>query len=175
MAGRAVPGRRGIAWAKLHVGGRGKERELQDLKQSMKVDITEEGLRIQLLDNRRKSGFVRGTPQLTDHARQALQFVTQYVERLPNRLSITGHTDSEELPRDAWQLSAARANSARRVLNAQGIPTQRFETVVGKASSELLIPEEPTSAQNRRVSIILLRRAPYPEGRAPTPSIIQQQ
>jgi len=146
--------------------------ELQDLKETIKIDITEEGLRIQILDNRRKSGFVRGTPELTDHARQALRFATQYIERLPNQLSVTGHTDADELPSDNWRLSAQRANSARRELAAQGMPNQRFETVVGKADSDLLVPDEPTAAQNRRVSIVLLRRAPYPDDRPAPPSII---
>ena len=146
--------------------------ELQDLKETIKIDVTEEGLRIQILDNRRKSGFVRGTPELTDHARQALRFATQYIERLPNQLSITGHTDADELPSDNWRLSAQRANSARRELVAQGMPQQRFETVVGKADSELLVPDEPTAAQNRRVSIVLLRRAPYPNDRPAPPSIV---
>jgi chemotaxis protein MotB len=139
----------------------------------MKVDVTREGLRIQLLDNRRKSGFVRGTPQMTEHARQALTLVTQYIERLPNQISITGHTDVAENPPEAWQLSAARANTARRILKENGLPAQRFETVVGKAASELLVPEEPSSAQNRRVSIILLRRAEYPPDRPTPPEIVR--
>ncbi|MCR9220723.1 MAG: OmpA family protein [Alphaproteobacteria bacterium] len=147
--------------------------ELQHLKEAIKIDVTEEGLRIQILDNRRRSGFVRGTPDLTDNARQALQFVMQYVERLPNQLSISGHTDASEAPDDNWRLSAQRANSARRELARQGLPPQRFETVVGKADSELLTPEAPTAAPNRRISIIMLRRAPYPADRPAPPSILQ--
>ncbi|MBP5856800.1 OmpA family protein [Marivibrio halodurans] len=146
--------------------------ELQDLKESIKVDITEDGLRIQVLDNRRRSGFVRGTSELTENARQALRFVSQYIERLPNRISITGYTDAEEAPREAWQLSAARANSARRILRETGLPPQKFETVQGKAATELLVPEEPTSALNRRISIVMLRRAEYPDGVARPPSIL---
>ncbi len=145
---------------------------LQHLEQMVKVDVTREGLRIQIVDNNNRESFKPGTAELTEDARKALTLISQYIERLPNRLSITGHTDaSDEESRD-WPLSLARANATRRALVERAVPSQRFETVIGKADTELRVPEEPTAPQNRRMAIVLLRRADIPEGSAYAPSIL---
>lgn len=136
--------------------------ELQDLKETMKIDITDEGLRIQLVDSRDKANFVEGSDQLTEHARLSLQLMSEIAVNLPNPISITGHTGGEEAEEVKWDLSVDRANSIRRGLGANGIPEVRFENVVGVADTDPLIPENPGSPQNRRMSIVLLREAPLP-------------
>ena len=85
-------------------------------------------------------------------------------DRHNNRISISGHTDATKFRgRKAgygnWELSSDRALSSRRALVEGGIPTARIANVVGKAATEPLVPEEPESARNRRISIVLLREA----------------
>ena len=146
--------------------------ELESLKETIQVDVTEEGLRVQLLDSQSKGTFKRGTAELTEHGRNALTLVAQYVERLPNEVSITGHTDGSIGETQGWDLSIARANTARRTLTDRGIPAQRIKTVVGKADTDLLIPENPLSPKNRRIAIVLLRRSGIREdGRPVAPSL----
>ncbi len=133
--------------------------ELEDLKASLVVDVTDEGLRVQIVDHDRKSSFAENTDKLTDHARMALTLVAQFVERIPNRLSISGFTGLEGEDTDLWNLSLRRANAARRALAGRGIADQRFDTVNGRGDSDLAVEEDPAAPENRRLSVVLLRRA----------------
>ncbi len=138
--------------------------ELQALADNLLIDQTPEGLRIQIVDQERFSMFPTGSAEMYDQTRQLLALVAQAVSQLPNKLSIAGHTDSvpyaEGAKYDNWELSADRANASRRALIESGIHTSRIATVVGKADTDHLFPEEPTSSSNRRISIVLLREAP---------------
>lgn len=134
--------------------------ELEDLKASLSVDITEEGLRVQIIDHDRKSSFTENTDRLTEHARMALTLIAQFVERIPNKLAISGHTGVEEGDTDLWTLSVRRANAARRNLAARGIPAQRFETVIGRGNTEPANPDDLSAPENRRLAVVLVRRAP---------------
>lgn len=136
--------------------------ELADLKQTFKIDITDEGLRIQLVDTREKANFELGTHQLTNHAQMALQLLSDIAVTLPNPIAITGHTAGAEGVDAHWNLSINRANSVRRGLSDLGIGEARIEVVGGLGDSSHLIPENPESPQNRRMSIVLLRQAPAP-------------
>jgi chemotaxis protein MotB len=106
---------------------------------------------------------------------QLLALVGQVMYKLPNKLSITGHTDSTPYSHNAnydnWELSADRANASRRVLVNSGIPEDRISKVVGRADRDHLVPNEPTSPRNRRISIVLLRQAlaPAPAAGSPNP------
>lgn len=107
--------------------------------------------------------FEAGGAQLNARARKLLGAVANVAADLPNRLSIAGHTDGS--PPSArgqtnWELSAERANAARRVLQAAGVSQDRVYQVAGKADSEPLFPDDPTLPGNRRISITLLREAP---------------
>jgi len=137
--------------------------ELAELSNHVIVDQTPEGLRIQLVDQEGRPMFNPGSVEPNERAVTLLRAVAAIAERLPNRLSIAGHTDSG--PASAgeytnWELSADRANAARAVLQSEGISDDRIYEVRGKAGSEPLYPDDPYMAGNRRISITLLREAP---------------
>jgi len=93
-----------------------------------------------------------------------LQEVAKVVNTLPNRLSISGHTDGAAFSGAGgftnWELSAARANATRRILEADGVAEGRIAQVAGKAGSEPLYPDNPIASANRRITIVLMREAP---------------
>ncbi|WP_420550066.1 flagellar motor protein MotB [Curvivirga sp.] len=133
--------------------------ELKDLKQSIKIDVTDEGLRVQMLDQEKLPLFEHKSAKLTEHGIMLLRFIAQYGERLPNPVSVTGHTDGAEEKADQWKLSVDRAGSARRQLQKSGITPRRFQAVVGKASYEPLDADNPGAPANRRVVIVYIRQA----------------
>ncbi len=147
--------------------------ELQTLNQSIRVDVTEDGLRVQIVDNRDEASFDPSSDKLTKHGRLALQFIGEYMARLPNKISITGHTARTPGETGNWQLSLNRSNAARRELQRVALPAQRFATVIGKADSEPLYIENPASPSNRRMTVILLRQAPKGRGQPP-PSVVNK-
>jgi chemotaxis protein MotB len=137
--------------------------ELKGLADNLMVDETPEGLRIQLVDQDKKPMFALGSADLLDSAKKLLAVISQVVARMPNPVTITGHTDSIPYPGGGkytnWELSADRANSSRRALVGDGIPESRFARVVGVADRDPLLPDQPTSPRNRRITIVLLREA----------------
>ncbi len=137
--------------------------ELAELSKNIIVDITPEGLRIQLIDQEGRSMFPEGGVQPNDRARLLLRAVTKVINQLPNRISLYGHTStsSNGLTADGdWQLSAGRADASRRILQSAGVDPDRVYQVSGKANSEPLYPDDPTLPGNRRLAIVLLREAP---------------
>ncbi|MGQ9369955.1 flagellar motor protein MotB [Azospirillum sp. A39] len=137
--------------------------ELEPLAQNLMIDQTPEGLRIQIVDQDRVSMFPGGSSQMYPQTRQLVGQLAQVLAKLPNRLSISGHTDAvpfaSNASRDNWDLSTERANATRRALVAGGIPEARVQDVVGRADRDLLVPDQPASPRNRRISIVLLREA----------------
>ena len=137
--------------------------ELKGLADNLMVDETPEGLRIQLVDQDKKPMFALGSADLLASAKKLLATISQVVARMPNPVTITGHTDSIPYPGGGkytnWELSADRANSSRRELVGDGIPESRFARVVGVADRDPLLPDQPTSPRNRRITIVLLREA----------------
>lgn len=133
--------------------------ELKDLKQSILIDVTEEGLRIQMIDQEKLPLFKVRSPDLTEHGITLLRFIAQYGGRLPNPVSVTGHTDGDSERNIAWKLSIERAAAARRQLQKSGITPRRFENLIGKAFSQPLVPDEPAHPGNRRVVIVYIRQA----------------
>src|SRR3546814_5552366 len=110
--------------------------------------------------------FPRGSSQMYPQARELLRKVVLTVDRLPHRISVVGHTDSAPFANDRgysnWELSADRANASRRALVELGLPAERIVRVGGRAEIEPLVPEDPLSPRNRRISITPLRRMPLP-------------
>jgi len=107
--------------------------------------------------------FSQGSTQPNDRAKLLLRAVSKVINQLPNRISIYGHTSASAGGVKAegdWTLSAARADSSRRVLQGSGVDPDRVYQVAGKATSEPLYPDDPTLAGNRRIAIVLLREAP---------------
>jgi chemotaxis protein MotB len=148
--------------------------ELKQLAQNLLVDQTEEGLRIQIVDQDKASMFPTGSSQMYDNTRKLLGLVAQAVKKMPNKISIRGHTDSIPYRNDAvynnWELSADRANASRRALIWGGIAESRIANVVGKADREHLFPQKPQAPENRRISVILLRdKQPATSMRADAP------
>ncbi|BDW99501.1 flagellar motor protein MotB [Maricaulis maris] len=138
--------------------------ELAELSNHVLIDETPEGLRIQLVDQEGRPMFDPGAVVPNERAITLLRAVARIAERLPNRLSIAGHTDSAPSSPGAdytnWELSADRANAARAVLQRAGISDDRIYEVRGKAGSEPLYPDDPYMPGNRRISVVLLREAP---------------
>ncbi|MFC7050358.1 flagellar motor protein MotB [Emcibacter nanhaiensis] len=138
--------------------------ELAELQDQLLIDITEDGMRIQLVDKDNRAMFKPGTADLYGYAEKMIEKVSGVIEKMPNRISISGHTDSSNFAKGAdytnWELSADRANASRRVLLREGVPSDRFAEVLGKADTEPLLPDRPRRAENRRITILLLREAP---------------
>jgi chemotaxis protein MotB len=145
--------------------------DLAELSKHVLMEVTPEGLRIQLVDQEGRSMFEAGGSELNARARKLLATVANVAADLPNRLSVAGHTDGSPPARRGisnWELSAERANAARRVIEAAGVSQSRIYQVAGKADSEPLFPDDPTLPGNRRISVTLLREAPVlPAGAAP--------
>jgi chemotaxis protein MotB len=131
---------------------------LVDLGRQLAIDITPEGLRIQLLDEDKQPMFASGSATLSDKARLLLQMVAPVLAKLPEPLLLTGHTDATPyngVGRSNWELSSDRANATRRVLVEAGLPEERFKEVAGRADRDPLLPAEPMAAANRRIAIIV--------------------
>jgi chemotaxis protein MotB len=135
------------------------------LAKSLLVDNTPEGLRIQLVDQKGLAMFPRGSADMYLHTRRLLEVVAKVIVNMPQRVAIAGHTDatrfvnSDEHQYTNWELSADRANAARRALVEFGVPEGRISRVLGKAATDPLIENDPTNPRNRRLSIVLLRKS----------------
>jgi chemotaxis protein MotB len=137
--------------------------DLAELSKQVIMEKTPEGLRIQLIDQEGRSMFDPGAAEPNKAARRLLETVAAVAADLPNRVTISGHTDDGPSARpnySNWDLSADRANAARRVLVGSHLPADRVAAVSGKADAEPLFADDPTLPGNRRISITLLRESP---------------
>ena len=138
--------------------------DLKDLADHIVIDQTPEGLRIQIVDREGQSSFRVGSAELTPAGRRLIKAVARVIGRLPNRISVFGHTDANPFHgangETNWELSAQRANASRRVLLANGLSEDRIFQVTGKAATEPLLPDNPYRPANRRITILLMREAP---------------
>jgi len=135
---------------------------LAELARQVLVEITPEGLRVQLLEADGQPMFATGGSAPTERARLMIQRVAQAAARLPNPIQVTGHTDSTPFRgggRSNWDLSTERANATRRMLSEAGVAEARMRGVTGMADREPLLPAQPQAAGNRRVAITLLRES----------------
>ncbi len=138
--------------------------DLAELSRHILIDDTPNGVRIQLVDQDGRSMFEPGSAEPTAPVKALLVEVAKIVNELPNRISISGHTDGGAFSGPGgysnWDLSSARANASLKVLQESGVPESRIAEVVGKAGSEPLYPDNPFASANRRISIVLLKEAP---------------
>ncbi|MBS0562334.1 MAG: OmpA family protein, partial [Proteobacteria bacterium] len=135
---------------------------LADVARQLSIDMTPQGLRIQLMDEDRRPMFATGSATPNERARELLRKITPVLMRLPEPLSIAGHTDAAPFPgpdRTNWELSAERANATRRMLAEAGLPDARIRSVTGNADRDPLLPSDPMAAANRRIAIVVLRTA----------------
>jgi chemotaxis protein MotB len=144
---------------------------LADLKNNIDVRQTPEGLQIEMLDKDKVSMFPSGSASMNDRSRELLQLVARVIAPLPNKLSISGHTDATPYQGrpdySNWELSTDRANAARRALETFGVDDKRMENVAGKADTDPKVKQDPFSPENRRISIVLLREQPNAPASAP--------
>ncbi|MEQ8285373.1 flagellar motor protein MotB [Thalassospira sp.] len=135
--------------------------ELQGLEKNIRVEENDDGLRIQILDEDGTAMFPSGSSGMAEHTRLLLEKVASVVEKMPQDISIEGHTDAVPFSRNDgysnWELSADRALATRRVLEELGLNTGRFAKVAGLSDTDPLLPEAPENESNRRISITLLR------------------
>ncbi|MEM7619079.1 MAG: flagellar motor protein MotB [Pseudomonadota bacterium] len=146
--------------------------EIHERSDSLMVEETPEGLHIQLLDQEGRSMFAKGSKEPYERTRKLLAKMAPVIRKLPNRISITGHTDAARMydtpGYTLWDLSADRAKTARQILSEYGLPHNRFHSISGKADSEPLFPEDPYLPANRRISILIMAEAPpYPAEHKP--------
>ncbi len=134
---------------------------LADFKDRVKITVTDEGLTIQIIDKADRVTFASGSAELSAEAKLLLKEIAQAICPLPNFISIGGHTDQSLFPAGStytnWELSADRANTARRALEANCVKAQQVRRVIGYADTELLYPNYPLAAANRRINITVLR------------------
>ena len=136
--------------------------ELAELAKQLAIDMTPEGLRIQIMDEVKLPMFASGSAVPNDRARELLRKVAPFLQKLPESISIAGHTDATPYAgpgKTNWELSSERANATRRLLTDAGLAEARILTVTGHADRDPLLPGDPLAAANRRIAIVVLRDA----------------
>jgi len=151
--------------------------ELHEFANQIIIDRTPEGLRIQIIDRDKFSMFPSGGAVPYERARDLLMLVGKVIAKLPNPISVTGHTDGMPFTagsgRDNWTLSTERANTSRQYLVTAGVDEQRISRVSGLADREPFMLNDPKDPRNRRISIVLLRQTATPTTGAPADTSAQ--
>ncbi|MEK8078749.1 flagellar motor protein MotB [Pseudomonas sp. XK-1] len=136
--------------------------QLQRFKDQILFEITQDGLRIQIMDAENRPMFASGSASLQPYFEDILLALTDTIAEVPNKISVSGHTDAQPFVGRGgygnWELSADRANAARRVLIAGGYSETQVARVVGYASSALFDREDPLNPVNRRIDIVVLTK-----------------
>lgn len=134
---------------------------LKNFKQQLLLDITTDGLRIQIIDEKNRPMFSIGKADLQTYTKEILHEIGKMLNDVPNKISLSGHTDATPYPSGEksysnWELSADRANASRRELIAGGMDANKVLRVVGLSSAVLFDKEDPFNPFNRRISIIVM-------------------
>ena len=136
---------------------------LNEYKSQIRIDVTPDGLQIQIVDNQNRPMFDSGSALVKPYMRDILREIGAALGGVENRISLAGHTDSapygnSDRGYSNWELSADRANASRRELVSAGMPDAKLGRVVGLAASDLLEPDNPRAPANRRITITVLTR-----------------
>lgn len=136
---------------------------LNPFKEQLKIDITQEGLRVQIIDKEGRPMFDLASPRMENYAAEIIHKLAPLMNEMPNKISISGHTDARPFPGNGqgytnWELSTDRANAARKEIIKGGLQEAKMLRVVGLASSVPFLDNDPMAATNRRISIILMKR-----------------
>ena len=136
---------------------------LNEYKSQIRIDVTPDGLQIQIVDNQNRPMFDSGSALVKPYMRDILREIGAALGGVENRISLAGHTDSapygnSDRGYSNWELSADRANATRRELVSAGMPDAKLGRVVGLAASDLLEPDNPRAPANRRITITVLTR-----------------
>jgi chemotaxis protein MotB len=133
--------------------------DFDKLKDQIEIKITPEGLRIELLESATGTFFNLGSSEPNGNGKELLLLLAKELGKLPNKISLEGHTGSKPFSGHPnysnWELSTDRANSARRLMQAEGLGPQQVEQVRGFADQLLRKPQEPFDPSNRRISMIV--------------------
>ncbi|CAH1388254.1 flagellar motor protein MotB [Candidatus Nitrotoga sp. M5] len=137
--------------------------KLQQFKKQILLDITTEGLRIQIVDEENRPMFRSGSARLESYAIKILREIGKMLNQVPNKVSLSGHTDARPYPfgemgYSNWDLSADRANASRRELIAGGMDEGKMVRVVGLSSAVLFDKKDPLNPINRRINIIVMNK-----------------
>lgn len=148
-----------------------KDPALKKMSDNILINITAEGLKIDIIDKNGANMFAIGGKQMLSGMTLVLTQIAKVIKLLPNQINVTGHTDARPYGASAtynnWDLSTDRALESRRFLVTSGFPEQKIASVAGKASNELLTSEDPLSSSNRRISILVLRNNPIETKKKP--------
>ena len=138
--------------------------DIAELSRNVLIEPTKEGVNVSLVDQDGRSMFREGSVEPYERTRRVLEALAPALRQLPNRLSITGHTavsrPGSARPVEPWNLTAGRALAVREILSGSGVPNENFASVVGRADTEPVFPDNPYIAPNRRVTILLLNASP---------------
>jgi len=138
--------------------------EITELSKHVMIEETKQGLNIEIMDQNGRSMFPEASKEPYERTRRLVQRLAASMKALPYRISISGHTAASKQAGKPnygpWDLSADRANSIRKILEEEGVPTGNFYMVAGRADTQPLFPDDPFIAANRRVTITLMREAP---------------
>jgi chemotaxis protein MotB len=133
--------------------------DLKALQNQIQITITPEGLRIELLETKDGTFFDTGSAKLTPDGKELLKMLAGQLGGIPNRVAIEGHTDARPYASGDgygnWELSADRANAARRLMQASGLRQNQVSEVRGYADQKLRLPQNPMDPSNRRISLIV--------------------
>jgi chemotaxis protein MotB len=131
----------------------------ENLKDQIEMTVTAEGLRIDLLETESGTFFESGSPSPSPNGKELLIALAHELGRLPNKISIEGHTDARPYAGDGsygnWELSVDRANASRRLMQENGVSANQVAQVRGYADQRLRKPDQPEDASNRRISVIV--------------------
>lgn len=141
----------------------GKSQALEPFKDQLLLDITPEGLRIQIVDKQSRPMFDSGSTTLKPYTGEILHELAAFINSVPNKISLSGHTDTAPYAGGDgytnWELSSGRANAARRALVGGGMNENKVALVVGLADSVLFDKRDPRNPINRRISIVVMTKA----------------
>jgi len=137
--------------------------KLQQFKKQILLDITSEGLRIQIIDEKNRPMFQSGSAKLEPYTKEILYEIGTMLNQVPNKVSLSGHTDAQaysigDKGYGNWELSSDRANATRRELILGGIDENKIVRVVGLSSAVLFDKNDPLNPQNRRISLIVMNK-----------------
>jgi len=148
--------------------------DFEKFKNQVEMTVTAEGLRIELLETASGTFFDIGSSKPTDKGKELLELLAKELGGLPNKISIEGHTDSKPYSGGGdygnWELSADRANAARRLMQEEGLRADQVSQVRGYADQRLRRPDDPLNPSNRRISVIVQ----YVENPGPEENLEQQ-
>lgn len=139
--------------------------EVSEVSKNVMIEQTKEGLAVSIVDQDGRAMFAEGSAQPFERTRLLLERLAPTLRRMPNRVSITGHTSARRpgagrIGASPWDLSVNRASAVREILVGAGLMEERITAVIGKADTEPMFPDNPYLAANRRVTIMLMHEAP---------------